>query len=144
MRLRNVCAATVALAFLPLAGCGWFDDPTPQEARVSLDGVAGELVEMIISKQFITGISSEQITQVELFDADTLVRPIPFDTLISIKEEQRFFIRTIDADTLSSQVRMQVFIDGSSRYDQQLIVTVEQMLFLFAFNQPITAFVELL
>ncbi len=144
MKRRNVWAVVWMLVFGTVAGCGLFDDPSPEEALVRLEGVAGEEVELIVSKQFLTGINSEQITQVELFLSDTIVRMLPFDTLVNIKREQRFFVRTVDADTLSSQVRMQVFIDGTSRYDQSAFVTVRQLLFVFAFNQPITSFVELL
>ena len=39
---------------------------------------------------------------------------------------------------------MQVFIDGTSRFDQQRFVDQEQLLFVFTFNQPTTSFIELL
>lgn len=144
MKLRNVCVVAVALTMAPLAGCGWFDDPTPDEARVSLEGAAGEDVQIVMSKQFLTGVTTDNVTQVELFQSDTLIRSMPFDTTINISNEQRFFVRTIDVDTVSTTARMQVFIDGTARYDQQTLVTVEQLLFLFAFNQPVTSFIELL
>lgn len=144
MKIRNVWMVAAALLVAPTAACDWFDDPSPDEARVSLDGPAGQQVEVLLSKQFITGITTDGITQIELFDADTLVRALPFDTVVSIRQEQRFFARTVDADTVSTQVRMQVFIDGSSRYDEQRFVNVDQLLFVFTFNQPITSFIELL
>ncbi len=144
MRLRNVWVVPLLLVCAPLPACGWFEDPSPEEARVSLDGAAGDQVEIILSKEFIAGTNSEGITQVQLFQADTIFRMLPFDTVMSIRAEQRFFVRTFDADTLSTQARMQVFIDGTSRYDEQRFVNVDQLVFVFRFNQPITPVVELL
>ncbi len=137
-------SVTAILSAGLLAGCDWFDDPSPDEARVSVTGDDGDQVMIWVSKQFLTGITTEGVTQVELFDADTLIRTIPWDTTINIRSEQRFFVRTVDADSVSSRARMQVWIDEDREYDREGPVDVSQLLFLFTFNQPVTNAVEVL
>jgi len=132
----------VGLALAP--ACSWFEDPSPEEVRVSIDGPAGEQVQILMSKQFLTGVTDGGSTQVEIFDKNELVRTLPFDTIISIKREQRFFVRTVDADSISTQARMQVWIDGERKYDESQPVDQRQLLFLFTFNQPVTSLIELL
>lgn len=140
-RLRWIVALFCAVL---IAGCDWFEDPSPEQARISLDGTPGDMVEILLSTQFVTGITTEGTTQVELFDPVTLTRALPFDTVLNIRSQQRLFVRTIDADSVSSTVRMQVFIDGDRKYDEEESVNLRQLLFVFTFNQPVTSFIELI
>ncbi len=130
-------------AFLGASGCGWFDDPSPERATVTLTGDAGQMVEILVSKQFLTGVDQNEITQVQIFQGDTLLRALPWDTTISIRIEQRFFIRAIDADALSHQLRMQVRIDQNLEYDRSGEASGDFQ-FVYTFNQPVTRVIELI
>ena len=139
--VRNLVFAVVAS--VGPGACSWFDDPSPEQASVTVTGEAGEMVQILLSKQFITGIDANNITQVEIFQGDTLFRALPWDTTVSISVEQRFFVRSIDADSMDHQQRMQVRIDGELEYDRQDISSgIFQ--FLFTFNQPITSVIEVI
>ena len=139
MGLMLLCAAAGAT----FAACDWFDDPSPETATVRLSGDAGEIATLLISKQFIAGIDENDVTRVQVLQGDTLRRALPWDTTIPIRVEQRFFIRSLDADTVSNQLRMEVRIDGVVEYDQSRI-TSEELQFVYTFNQPVTNVIELI
>jgi len=139
--VRGVLAVVASAA--AFGGCDWFDDPSPEFATVSLSGDPGETVEILVSKQFLTGIDENDVTRVQIFQGDTLVRALPWDTTISIQLEQRFYVRTIDADTVANQLRMEVRIDGGVEYDKTGDAS-EDFQFVFTFNQPVTSVVELI
>ena len=141
--VRRLWIVAVAVGAVGFGGCDWFDDPSPEFVSVSLTGDPGETVEILVSKQFLTGIDENDVTQVQIFQGDTLIRALPWDTTISIRLEQRFFVRSIDADSVSNQLRMQVRVDGVSEYDKSGEASGEFQ-FVFTFNQPITNVVELI
>ena len=143
MRTTFVRSLLVIVAALSMVACDWFDDPSPENATVQLSGDAGEQVRLLLSKQFIAGINENRVTQVQIFQGDTLVRALPWDTVISIRIEQRFFIQSVDADDVDHRIRMQVLIDGDTEYDQSGDSS-GTFQFVYTFNQPITSVIELI
>ena len=140
---KSVNILLVAFVGGALGGCGWFDDPSPESATVTLTGDAGQVVELLVSKQFVAGVDQNQVTRVQVFQGDTLRRAVPWDTTISIRIEQRFFVKMLDADSVSQQLRMRVLIDANPEYDKAGQAS-EVFQFVYTFNQPVTNVVELI
>jgi hypothetical protein len=49
MTRAAIVLLTVSLA---TAGCGWFDDPAPNEARLVVQGESGITVRLVVSTKF--------------------------------------------------------------------------------------------
>ncbi len=126
------------------AGCGLFDDPTPERATVMLGGDSGTPVEIIVSTRFLAGVTETGVTQVELLTADTLLRPLPFDTTYSIRTDQRFFVRVARADTVDAQLQMSVLVDERERFRRDAPIANGPFTFVFRFNEPTTAIIEVI
>jgi len=122
-----------------LGGCDWITgDPTPEEARVVLEGDADAQVDILLSKNFLTAQQENGEILVEVLASQIETVSPPFSRTFNIREEQQFFARAMPADsTVVTNVRMQVFVDGESRYDQTRDVSEEYLQFIFLFNRPI-------
>lgn len=131
------------LTVVAVGGCGLFDDPSPETVVLSLSGDAGQTVEVLMSKQFLTGVNEFGVTQVQLFLGDTLYRALPWDTSVSIAREQRFFVRVLDADSVETQLQMRVTIDNGQEFEKSGVAS-DAFQFVFTFNQPITNVIEVL
>lgn len=98
--------------------CSAFEDPTPRNLSLAMRGDAGKQVRVIYSKQFITALTETGVTQVQVVRSDTVVHTLPFDTVIDISVERRWFgqAETIDGDTLA--VRVLVNVDDRNLLDE--------------------------
>ena len=110
--MKRSCFA-VALASLIVAlvvGCDAFRDPTPRNIAFEMRGGAGKQVRLIYSKQFIVAVTEGGVTQVQVVRSDTVVHALPFDTIIDISIEKRWFAQAepIGSDTLDVTVIVDV------------------------------------
>ena len=124
-------------------GCGWFDDPSPDTARIVLEGEPGATVRVVASTKFIAGRTEGRKLTVELFQADTTLRTLPFDTVYSIRGDQRFFLEVARSDSLAEpSVQVRVFLDDDERFKRQGVLRETPIRFVFLFNQPTFDVVE--
>jgi hypothetical protein len=139
-----------ALSLLAMAGCGWFDDPTPDEARVIVTGDPDGDVTIIVSQAFNAGVAANGATQVQLFAADTLVRTLPFDTTFVLVggeatgDAKRFFFQATRADEDLANFRAQIFLDSDLEFDRGGPLSTEPYLFAYVFNQLLSSIVEVI
>lgn len=132
-----VLAGTLALS--ALGGCDFITgDPTPEEARLVLEGDADAQVELLVSKVFLTARNEVGDLRLQIIGSDTLAISPPFNQTFDIREEQQFFARATAADTtVATNVRMQVFVDGDPKYDETRDISEEFLQFLFLFNRRV-------
>lgn len=142
-RVRIAVAASflVALAF---GACDWFEDPSPDVIRITLEGDARPFV-VITSTEFFATSDELGDLSAEVFVADTVRSALPFDRNWNIKEEQRFYMFAFPADSATVTVRVQVFLDD----DQAVDNTVEAgpgnpIRYMYLFNQHVLQDFELL
>jgi len=126
-------AAAVGL-IAAVTGCEVFEDQTPEFINLRMDGPAGEVVNVIYSKQFVAGVNEAGVTRVEVFGSDTVVHVLPIDTIIDVRLEQRLFLQAFPStDTLRVDVNIEV--DDRGLYDNDgLIYLMEPWKFLYQFN----------
>lgn len=141
-RIRHGAVGALGLALgLTLGACGFLDNPTPSEATLTLTGESGAEVKVVVSTTFIaTRAGPGQPILPQLFEADTLVRSLPFDTTWDIRDGNRFFA---EIDTVAAGVpesfRMRVSLDDDQRYDEGGSLRERVFKFLFIFNQAIVS-----
>ena len=142
MKILKKFFGLVLLASL-VAGCEAFEDLTPEFVTFRMDGPAGETVSIVYSKQFVAGVDETQVTQVEVFRADTVLHTLPFDTIIDVRLERRIFFQgeVAPLDTLS--VDVEIDVDGRVIFDRtgDLLPDVPWV-FLYQFNTVFTDAVE--
>ncbi len=126
-------------------GCGFFDDPTPDNVELRLDGPAGSSVQLVMAKNFLAGVNETGTTEVEVFTSDMVDVVLPFDTVVNISVERRFFFQIVprSADTLAVSVRID--IDGRSLYNQSgNVFSANPFRWVYMFNTPTTLVIELI
>lgn len=145
MKVRNWIPGIV-LVFSLLGGCDWFEDPSPESVRVTINGQAGDSLRVITSTVFIATRNELGETTVNSFASDTTVWVLPVNRTFDIREDQRFLILGFPGDSTAT-----IPIDGNIRVDQRSPFTLDvdvtngqPFRFLFLFNQPIVSDFELL
>jgi hypothetical protein len=132
-------ALALAAASLVFAACSWFEDPAPNEARLTIDGVAGSTVRLIVSSKFVAAVNERGQTTVVLFEADTLVTTLPFNRVYRIEKDQRFFAETTREDADLPNIHMQVFVDNRRQFNEVgALVPGQPYRFVYTYNQVIT------
>jgi len=134
---------SMALGLAVFAAVSWacsaFEDPTPRNLSLAMRGDAGKQVRVIYSKQFITALTETGVTQVQVLRSDTVVHTLPFDTIVDISVERRWFgqAETIGGDTL--EVRVLVNVDDRSLVDETGgVFPAVPWRFAYAFNQRLS------
>lgn len=140
-RLRFVFAG-IALA-VALYGCGVFSDQTPSAIAFRMTGDDGKQVRIIYSKRFVAGQTEVGITRVNVFGSDTVLYTLPFDTLIDISMERRWFVQaeSIEDDTLAVNVVVDVD-DRNLVREFGGIFPNESWNFVYAYNHVVTTSLE--
>jgi hypothetical protein len=125
------------------AGCDWFEDPSPEEARVVIEGDAGTTVVLIVSSKFVAGVSEAGVTRVEIIESDTILTSPPFDRTFNIRGDYRFFIQAARLDADVGSFRMQVFVDEDREFDESgPLLQNGPFRFVFQFNQFLTDVID--
>ena len=133
---RNVLAL---LAASLLAGCGLVEDPSPEQARLVIQGDAGKQVRIITSTKFVAAVTEEGLTRVIIIESDTAFVTLPHDVTISLKDDQRFFAETARQDDDVGSVRMEVYVDRRKQFDEGgPLLAGQPYRFVYTFNQAIT------
>lgn len=138
MNKIKTVGAVVALLVTAVA-CEVFRDPSPEMVSVRVSGETGIQVRSIYSKIFTVGLDELGVTQVSVFNADTVIQPLPIDTIINIALERQFFIQveTITGDTLALDIVIDV--DGANKLRKSGgIFDMSPFRFIFLFNRLLT------
>lgn len=132
--------AFVLILASALAGaCGWFDEPAPDRARLVIEGEAGKEIRIIVSTRFVAAVNEIGQTRVVLFQADTIVATLPYETVYTIGEDQRFFSETARLEADLQSIRVQIYLDNRKEFDQGGQLLLDQPYrFVYTFNQPVT------
>lgn len=143
MSTRGPILVSMVLS-LAVAACNWFDDPSPDEARLMIDGPAGTQVQLITSTKLLAAVTNEGVTKVEVFDADTTNAVLPFESTYVIRDDQAFLALTSHLDANVETMRMRVFLDGTEEFDESgpLEEGVDYR-FVYAFNQRVTPVIDI-
>lgn len=138
--LLSLCA----FALTALWSCGWFEDPTPDEIRVRMEGDVSEL-RLVTSTRFVASTSGTGRVRVQMFEADTTTISLPFDQTWDIRGDQRFVLLGTPSDSAAVSVRLRVNVDGDSEFDGRIqTLANEPIQFVYLFNQQILQEFELL
>lgn len=134
----------IIVVLLTASGCEIFEDRTPDNIFFHLEGTPGGVVQVLYSKKFVAGVDETGVTRVEVFEADTAIHTVPFDTVIDVRIEQRILIQAqplMETDTLDVDARVDV--DDRNLYEEsgKLYPTVPWR-FLYQFNHRFTDVVE--
>ena len=122
-----------------VAGCGWFDDPRPDEALVTIQGTPGAEVRLIVSKEFIAGVGQNGVTRVEIFKSDTLIATVPFQLTTSIRDYRQFFSQVSRLESDVDSVTVQVFLDERRQFDESgPLLENAPYRFVYVFNNRLT------
>lgn len=145
--MRNRLLAVLFVAAFPLLGaCESFlgDDPTPETIRYRIQGPAGTPVQVIISKEFVSGVTETGITQVEIFGSDTLDTTLPVDGELGVSLERRFFVQVLHADSVNIDgARVIVDADGRNLFDESgTLLADPPFRYVYVFNQRTTRVIE--
>ena len=129
---------TVA-ALMAAAGCGLVDDPSPNRARLLVEGDAGKTVRLIISTEFVAAVNEVGQTRVVIIKSDTVQVPLPYQKEYNIEEQQRFFVETARSAEDVQSLHMQVFVDSRKQFDESgLLIAGQPYRFVYTFNQLMT------
>ena len=140
-RLSRIACLVPALT---VWGCVWWDDPSPDRVRVTMEGQAESLL-LVISTEFIATNNEAGSTSVQLFEADTTLVSLPFDRSWDISEEQRFFLMGTPVDSSTVRVQVRVYLDGDKDFDRDVNAFIDDPVrYIYLFNQQILQDFELL
>jgi hypothetical protein len=119
-----------------LGGCGIFgDDPTPEFVTMRVTGEAPGPVSLVLSTFFNTGVDELGINRVSLGFADTLSVALPWDTVVDVRVQQRFFAEITAPEADTANARLAVDVDGRSVFDEtRLVSAADPFRFLYLFN----------
>lgn len=143
-RIQPLCRFAVLLPALAAWGCVWWEDPSPDMVRVTMEGQASSLL-VVTSTEFIATNNESGNTSVQLFESDTTVVSLPFDRSWDISEEQRFFILGTPVDSSTVRVQVRIYLDGNKDFDRDVDAFVDDPVrYIYLFNQQILQDFELL
>ena len=127
-----------------VGACDWFEDPTPDVIRITLEG-SGARFMVITSTEFFATSDEQGALTAEVFRADTTNVTLPFDGNWNIKEDQRFYLVAIPANSATATVRVQVFLDEDQEIDNTLEAGPDNPVrYMYLFNQHVLVDYDLL
>ena len=142
-RVRKALGASF-LVVLAFGACDWFEDPSPDVIRITLEGDARQFL-VITSTEFFATNDEQGDLSAQVFVSDTIRAPLPFDRNWNIKEEQRFYMFAVPADSTTVTVRVQVFLDDEQAVDNTVQAGPgNPILYMYLFNQHVLQDFELL
>jgi hypothetical protein len=137
MTMRATSLAWAALAVV--SGCSLGVDPSPNRARLMIEGDAGKAVRLIISTEFVAAVNESGQTRVVIIKSDTVQVTLPYQKEYNIEEQQRFFVETARSAEDLQSVHMQVFVDSRKQFDESgALISGQPYRFIYTFNQLIT------
>lgn len=141
---RTVGTLLLAAASLALPGCGQiFDNPTPNNVFFKVSGQAGRQVEIVTSSQFLAGVDERGVTQIRVFEADTVLATLPVDLSYDISVERRWFVQLTPTDSTQATYQVRVDIDDRNQVNETGVVyAIEPWRYAYLFNQQLTRSID--
>lgn len=120
-----------SLCFLvPAGGCSLFQEKSPREVRVVIEGHPGMPLTVITSTHFQPEATAEKGENghraIRLYSADTLLVAPPFNGSYDIRSTRRFFIRASRSNPHGDQLMLRIHIDGREMFEFNSATTSEQ------------------
>ena len=141
MRRTIGIGLTAALCASLAAGCSLFEDPTPDHISVRVSG--GAPVEIVYSKQFVSGIDEQGVTRVQVFSTDTVFQALPLDTVIDISAERQFFVQITPTTSGTITVDTRVDVDDRTLVNASAdMISSNPWRYVYQFNQQVTRIVD--
>ena len=132
------------LVALAAGGCAWFEDPSPAVVSVTLNGQADSFV-IITSTEFFATTNEAGDLGVQVFNSDTTIISFPFERSWDIRDEGRFLLLGMPADSGAVTVRLRVLLDGDEDYDASVRALIDDPVrYIYLFNQTVLQDIELL
>ncbi len=124
----GIMSLLLGLAFL-VSGCGLFGSDGPREAKLTLSGMTGSQVELIVSNNFvssvqpifdpITGFVIRDTVLVQTLTAETTLVALPFERIYNIEDNQQFYALVTRIRPSDDDIFAQLRIDGNIRSEQR-------------------------
>ena len=139
--LRRLVGGAVLLgAVVPsTTGCDTFfgTDINPERIQVKVESETSADLELVLGDRFFLGGVDEGdgATTVTLISADTTLVSPPYDQSFDLAPSYQFYVLALaDSMTAPRQIRIQVLVDGDSRYDKSGTLGEEDFEFVYNFN----------
>ena len=116
--VSGALAVALASAALVLTACVGLDEDVPREATLILEGDPAADVRVITSTRFGVSTNPQGGTVIDLVQADTLVRRLPFDTTLDIAGEGQIFTEAALLEDPVPLFRMRVLLDGEPTFTE--------------------------
>jgi len=144
--MKNIIRFGLVLGLMASTGaCEVFEDQSPENVNFRLSGSPGAQVQAIYSTRFVAGVTEENVTEVRIFEADTVFQTLPIDTTVSVLENLQFFVEILPAPTDTLAVVVKVEIDGREVLENDgFIFPLSPWRYVYQFNQLLTAAVEVI
>lgn len=139
-RARSFCGATIlGFTVISMAGCDLLTntDVNPEQIRVRVESPgAGDLQLVLGDRFFLGGVDDEGgAVSVTLISADTVLVSPPYDQSFELAPSFQFYVLALtDSTTTPQEIRIQVLVDGDSRYDKTGTLGEEDFEFVYNFN----------
>lgn len=123
------------LVALLLTGCDIFDEGQPSNARVIIQGPAGEAFSLVTSNDFavVAGDDGED-RDVFIYSGDTAQVSAPFNQSYSLGSGVRFYLKAFSPSALSSPITVRVEIGGERRYNTTSNLDGLELEFFYTFR----------
>lgn len=142
MRAAGLLVASLCILASGTA-CELFEDPTPNEVRVVIDGDAGATVRVVKSTAFVAGVNNLGVTRVEIIVSDTAAATLPFQGTYGISGDYQFFVEVSRMDADIANFRMRVYVDQDKEFDHGgILIPGGPYRFLYQFNRFFTDVLE--
>ncbi len=143
--LRRCCWPSIAMACsVFLGGCLFeIEDKSPESAGIVGAGAAGLSIQVATSTRFLAGSTldgGQASVSLELLEADTVVRSLPIDTTVDIRDTGRIFVVLLaTADGTPAVISFEAWLDGERRAIQSADLSLGDLTFLYVFGDGVLA-----
>jgi len=116
-RLKRAGSCLVGLAASVVAGgCGIVDSDRPSMGRVILAGHDGREVRVVLSNRFSVMENGAGDFQIRLHHADTLVRALPFDTIVPTGRQSQLLAEVTARGSEIERFQVRIQLDGDDTF----------------------------
>jgi len=116
-RLTRAGSCLVWLAALAVAsGCGIVDSDRPKVGRVILAGQEGREVRLVLSNRFSVMENAAGEFRITLYQADTIVRALPFDTIVPTGSQSQLLAEATAWGPDIERFQARIQLDGEDAF----------------------------
>lgn len=143
MNRRRALAVAVLLGLGGVLGCAAFEDPTPENIFLVMEGPDGMEVRVVYTTDFLAGVNELGRTEVRIFGADTVLQTLPIDTVVNIAIPRQLFVEVLPANGDTVDVDVVVDVDNRNLVDRSgKIYPEDPWRFVYVFNRRLTSIID--